>query len=179
VAGMLAALEEAGELDDTLVVYTADNGMDFPRGYPNLYDHGARMFLAVRWGRRVPGGRMLDDFVNLVDLAPTFLEAAGVAVPAEMTGRSLVPLLRDPLHPWERPALTTHGQGNHAVRSERWRYIRYADGGEELYDHERDPHEWHNLAASPAHAAVRAEHARWLPRADAPPLGRKARKKAD
>jgi N-sulfoglucosamine sulfohydrolase len=93
VAGMLAALDEAGELDDTLVVYTADNGMDFPRGYPNLYDHGARMFLAIRWGRRVPGGRTLDDFVNLIDLAPTFLEAAGVAVPPEMTGRSLVPLL--------------------------------------------------------------------------------------
>jgi hypothetical protein len=90
-----------------------------------------------------------------------------------------VPLLRDPRHPWDRPALTTHGQGNHAVRSERWRYIRYADGGEELYDHERDPHEWTNLADSPAHAAVRAEHARWLPRTDAPPLGRKGRKKAD
>jgi hypothetical protein len=65
------------------------------------------------------------------------------------------------------------------VRSERWRYIRYADGGEELYDHERDPHEWTNLAGSPEHAAIRAEHARWLPRADAPPLGRKGRKKAD
>lgn len=93
VAGMLAALDEAGELENTLVVYTADNGMDFPRGYPNLYDHGTRMFLAIRWGRRAAGGRTVDDFVNLVDLAPTFLEAGGVAVPAEMTGRSLVPIL--------------------------------------------------------------------------------------
>lgn len=94
VGEMLAALERAGQLENTLIVFTADNGMDFPRSYPNLYDYGTRMFMAMRWGDRVRGGRTVEDFVTLTDLAPTFLEAAGVKVPADMTGRSLMPLLR-------------------------------------------------------------------------------------
>jgi hypothetical protein len=69
----------------------------------------------------------------------------------------------------ERPAITTHGPDSHAVRSERWRYIRYADGSEELYDLEADPNEWSNVASDPARAAVVAEHRRWLPPASAPP----------
>lgn len=94
VGEMIAALERAGQLENTLIVFTADNGMDFPRSYPNLYDYGTRMFMAMRWGDRVRGGRSVEDFVTLTDLAPTFLEAAGVTVPADMTGRSLMPILR-------------------------------------------------------------------------------------
>jgi len=75
------------------------------------------------------------------------------------------------------PALTTHGRGNHALRNERWRYIRYADGGEELYDHEKDPNEWTNLAGRPEFAAVKASLAKWLPRTDASAAGRGGRKK--
>jgi N-sulfoglucosamine sulfohydrolase len=90
---MLAVLESMGQLANTLIVYTADNGMDFPRGYPNLYDYGTHMFMAVRWGDRVKGGRTVDDFVNLIDLAPTFLEAAGLPVTSAMTGRSLMTIL--------------------------------------------------------------------------------------
>jgi N-sulfoglucosamine sulfohydrolase len=93
VGDMLESLETAGELENTLIVFTADNGMDFPRGYPNLYDYGTHMFLAIRWGKRVREGPTVDDFVNLIDLAPTFLEAAGVSVPAAMTGRSLMKIL--------------------------------------------------------------------------------------
>ena len=90
---MLATLEEAGELDDTLVVVTADNGMPFPRAKTTLYDWGVRMPLAIRWGARVRGGLTSHAFVSHTDLAPTFLAAAGVAIPAEMTGRDLLPLL--------------------------------------------------------------------------------------
>lgn len=63
----------------------------------------------------------------------------------------------------------TYMPGNHAVRTDRWRYIRYADGSEELYDHDADPREWHNLAAKPELADVIEEHRRWLPTTDAPP----------
>ena len=67
-------------------------------------------------------------------------------------------------------ALTTHGLGNHALRNERWRYIRYADGGEELYDHQNDPNEWTNLAGKPEFATVKTELAKWLPKTDAQPV---------
>jgi arylsulfatase A-like enzyme len=67
------------------------------------------------------------------------------------------------------PAITTHNVGNHAVRSERWRYIRYADGSEELYDMQRDPNEWTNVVREPKLAGVIREHARWLPKNNAPP----------
>jgi len=79
VGEMLKLIEQAGQLDNTLVVITSDNGMPFPRAKANLYDLGSRMPLAIRWPKRVPGGRTADDFVNLTDLAPMFLEAAGLA----------------------------------------------------------------------------------------------------
>ena len=69
--------------------------------------------------------------------------------------------------PW--PAITTHNQGNHAVRTEHWRYIRYADGSEELYDHRTDPNEWTNLAGDPKHAEIKRELAGWLPKRNEPP----------
>ena len=87
---LLKRLEEIGELDNTLVVVSGDHGAPgFPHGKCNLYDFGASVSLAVRWGG-ARGGRVVDDLVSLTDLAPTFLELGGVAVPAEMTGRSLV-----------------------------------------------------------------------------------------
>ena len=93
VAVTLDILAKAGELDNTIVVMTGDHGMPFPRHKCNLYDSGTHVPLAVRWGAKVGRGRRVKDFVSLADLAPTFLAAAGVAVPEQMTGRSLVNLL--------------------------------------------------------------------------------------
>ncbi len=90
---VLTALERTGRLENTLVVDTSDNGMPFPRAKANLYDYGTRMPLAVSWPARFGSGRVIDDFVSQTDLAPTFMEAAGVAIPPEMTGRSLLPIL--------------------------------------------------------------------------------------
>ena len=90
---MLDELERRGELDNTIVVVTSDNGMAFPRAKATLYDSGARVPLAIRWGARLRPGRVIEDFVSFTDFAPTFLEAAGVAVPPEATGRSLLPVL--------------------------------------------------------------------------------------
>ncbi len=86
-------LEDAGELENTIVVMSGDHGMPFPRHKCNLYDAGTRVPLAVRWGAKAPGGRRVADFVSFTDLAPTFLEAAGAAVPEQMTGRSLLDIL--------------------------------------------------------------------------------------
>ncbi len=90
---VIQALEAAGQLDRTLVVFTSDNGMPFPRAKANLYDGGTRVPLAIRFPGRVTPGRTLTDLVVLTDLAPTLLEAAGATPIAGMTGRSLLPLL--------------------------------------------------------------------------------------
>ncbi|HSG70106.1 MAG TPA: sulfatase/phosphatase domain-containing protein, partial [Planctomycetaceae bacterium] len=94
VGDALRALEEIGELDNTIVLMTGDHGMPFPRCKSNLYDTGTRVPLAVRWGDQIQPGREVTDFVSTTDLAPTFLSLAGVEIPDEMTGRSLIPLLK-------------------------------------------------------------------------------------
>lgn len=93
VATALKQLEEAGELDNTIIVMTGDHGMPFPRCKGNLYDWGSRVPLAIRWGDKVKPGRTLSDFTSLTDLAPTFLTAAGIDVPEVMTGNNLLPIL--------------------------------------------------------------------------------------
>lgn len=94
VGEAMALLEKAGKLDNTMVIMTADNGWPFPRGKANLYDAGTRQPLAVRWPAGIlKAGVVCDDFINLMDIAPTFLEAAGLPPLQEMTGRSILPLL--------------------------------------------------------------------------------------
>jgi len=83
----------------------------------------------------------------------------------------------DPLRQWAYPALTTHHPGNHAVRTERWRYIRYANGDEELYDHDNDPNEWRNLASDPRFADVKQRLAEHVPKTNAPYAPRLPRQK--
>ncbi len=93
VGELLAALESKGELDNTLVVVTGDNGLPFPRCKSNLYDLGTMVPLAIRWPGKIQPGRVVTDFVSLQDLAPTFLEIGGLKPPSEMTGRSLMQIL--------------------------------------------------------------------------------------
>ena len=96
--------------------------------------------------------------------------AALAALPAPahpLEGLSLVPQLRAAAAPRQRPALSTHNQGNHAVVTEDWRFIRYVDGSEELYDLRADPHEWNNLAT--ARPEIREELRKHLPTVDRGP----------
>ncbi len=98
---------------------------------------------------------------------------------SKFEGVSLEPLLEDPNSEWEHVALSTLGQNNHAVRDERWRYIRYADGSEELYDHQTDPNEWTNLASespTPSHAEVIARLRKHLPETNRPQRGTESKK---
>ncbi len=92
-AAAIAVLEKSGQLDNTVVIYTSDNGWQMPRGLANCYDAGSRVPLAVRWGKRLSPGRRVDDFVNVADLGPTFLELAGLQVPPEMTMRGIQSLI--------------------------------------------------------------------------------------
>lgn len=91
---MLTTLEERGELENTLVVVTSDNGMPFPRAKANLYEYGIHMPLAVMWHNGIPGGRVVDDLISFTDLAPTFLQAGQAPIPEMMTGKSFLDVLR-------------------------------------------------------------------------------------
>lgn len=91
---ILALLQQAGELDNTVIVYTSDNGMPFPRAKSTNYEYGTHIPLVVRWGAAAKDLRRADEFISLVDIAPTFLTLAGLPVPAAMSGRSFDALLQ-------------------------------------------------------------------------------------
>jgi arylsulfatase A-like enzyme len=106
--------------------------------------------------------------VELLDIFPTLLELCGLPARQDLEGHSIAAQLKDASAPREFPAITTHNQGNHTVRTEKWRYIRYADGSEELYDEQADPNEWKNLAGDSNYTEVKAGLAKWLPKKDVP-----------
>ena len=108
------------------------------------------------------GSGVCDQPVSLLDLYPTLTELAEPAPIDSHDGVSLERLLRNPRTSWNRPAVIEFQQGNAAVRSDRFRYIRYHDGGEELYDHQSDPYEWNNLASDPQHAEVIEKLRGWI-----------------
>ena len=93
VAAYMALVGEMGQLENTIVIITSDNGWQFPRGLANLYDAGTKVPLIVYWPKSFKGGRVINDFVTLNDLAPTFLELAGIEIPETMTARSLLDIL--------------------------------------------------------------------------------------
>lgn len=95
VAKAIQLLEEAGELDNTIIVMTGDHGMPFPRCKGNLYDYGTRVPLAIRWGNQIESGQRVSDFVSFTDFAPTFLKAVGISIPEQMTGKSILPILKN------------------------------------------------------------------------------------
>ncbi len=96
----LQALEAAGELDRTLVIVTSDHGMPFPYVKGQIHEDGFHLPLAMRWGQTIKPGRVVEDFINVRDLAPTYLELAGLPPHAQMTGRSLLKILRSPQSGW-------------------------------------------------------------------------------
>lgn len=93
LAKIVAHLERIGELDNTLIIITSDNGMPFPRAKATLYESGTRVPFAVQWPAKIKGGQVIGDLISFVDVAPTILEATGLSIPTAMTGRSLLPRL--------------------------------------------------------------------------------------
>lgn len=128
---ILAKLEEAGELEDTLIIVTSDNGMAFPRAKANVYEYGIHMPLAIRWGARTPAGREVDDLTGFVDLTATILEAAGVSPPEEYppSGKSILPILESDesglIEP-ERDAVFAARERHSSSRYNNWTYPQRA-----------------------------------------------------
>jgi arylsulfatase A-like enzyme len=172
VGRLLDALDASEHAEDTIVVFWGDHGWHLGEKHhwqkSTLWEEASRApLLFVVPGMAAPGGRC-QRTVSFLDVHPTLVELCGLPPKSGLEGESLVPLLKDPQAPRARPALTTFKRGNHAVRSERWRYIRYRDGSEELYDVRSDESEWTNLASDRKYDAVKRDLARWLPETDAP-----------
>ncbi|MDO8539951.1 MAG: sulfatase [Opitutaceae bacterium] len=175
VGRLLDAFEKSPNRDNTIIVFWGDHGWSFGekdhwRKFALWEEPTRAPFIVVAPGV-TKGGGISTRPVDFMSIYPTLCELAGLPVPKHVEGDSILPLLRNPKAAWDRPAITTHGYQNHAVRTEQWRYIRYADGGEELYDETKDPYEWTNLAGKPEYAATKAQLAKWLPTKNAPHKG--------
>lgn len=182
VGRLVDGLEKSLHRDNTIVVFWGDHGWHLGEKHHwrkfALWEESARAPLVwVVPGVTQPGG-VCGRPVDFMSIYPTLCDLADIAIPEHVEGPSLRPLLTDPSAPWDRPALTTFHRHNHSLRSETWRYIRYSDGGEELYNHDADPYEWTNLASDPRHAQVKSDLAQWLPKTNREELPRGAPAKA-
>ena len=174
VGRVIDAFDRSDYADNTVIVLWSDHGWHLGeklhwRKFSLWEEATHNVLMMVAPGVTKPGQRCGRP-VNMVDIYPTLIELCSLAGKRELEGRSLVPLLRNPAAEWERPALTTHGKDNHSLRTERWRYIRYSDGTEELYDRTADEMEWDNLASKPRYNRVREQLARWLPKKNVPEI---------
>ena len=177
---VLDALDEGPHAGDTIVILFSDHGYHLGEKQRwskfSLWERTTRVPLVIS----LPdgGGAKCGQPVELLSLYPTLIELCGLPANPGLEGVSLRPLLEDPEANWDQVAISTLGQDNHAVRDDRWRYIRYADGSEELYDHRTDPDEWKNLAAGKpkaVHAEVMARLRKHLPETNAPQRGTRPR----
>jgi len=184
IGRVLDALDRSPQADSTIVVLWGDHGWHLGQKEHwrkhALWEASTRTTLVIALPKDSPAatstiatqrGAQCDRVVSLIDLYPTLLELAGLPPRRGLDGQSIAPLLEDPSLPWKRPALTTYGENNHSLRSSRYRYIRYQDETEELYDHLSDPNEWNNLAdqnPTAEHRAVIEELAEHLPSENKP-----------
>ncbi|RAV29580.1 sulfatase [Sinomicrobium soli] len=173
IGKVLDALGESAYKDNTIVVLWSDHGYHLGEKQSfrkfSLWEEATRSPLIIYDPRKKSGqNRVCKEAISLTDLYRTVAGLTATPIPEYADGTSLVPWLDDPLRKREQPAIITWGRGNYAVRTKDWRYIRYFDHSEELYDHRSDPNEWNNLAKDPNHQAKLKELAGWLPTREAP-----------
>ena len=171
VGKVLDALDASPYADNTYVVLWGDHGYHIGEknrfGKHSVWEEATRTPLMIAGPGIAPG--MTQKPAGLIDLYPTLLDLCGLPANPANEGHSLRPVLDDPVAAdWPYVALTTYGRNNHGVRDERYRYIRYEDGSEELYDHEDDAHEWNNVAADPTYEEIKQRLASHLPEVNAP-----------
>jgi arylsulfatase A-like enzyme len=168
---VIDALSAGPNAGKTVVVFTSDHGWYL--GQKQMWHKGKLWEEATHVPLTIlaPGITKEDSVSNqpvcLLDLYPTICELALLKQPEHLDGETLLPLLKDPSLVRTRPVVTTMGGGagaSYAARDARWRYIRYADGSEELYDHETDSHEWTNLAGKPEHDGLKKSLGEWFPK---------------
>lgn len=174
VGRVIEALDQSGRADNTIIILWSDHGWHLGEKHrwrkTTLWEESTRVpFIVVAPGVTTPGTRS-SRTVSLIDIFPTVAELVRLQPPSYLEGSSLVPLLRNPDAIWDKPAISTLGFGNHAVRTEDFRYIRYSDGSEELYDHKLDPNEWINLANDSSYIDVIDELSEMIPELNTPDI---------
>ena len=173
IGRVLDALDRSGHADNTIVVLWGDHGWHL--GEKNhwrkhaLWDVSTRTPLIFSAPRGVAKDKLCQRPVSLIDIYPTLIDLCDLPKRRGLDGQSLKFLLENPERKWDRPVVITYGLNNHAVQTERWRYIRYCDGGQELYDHDHDPNEWTNLASIPKYSPQKTKLAKWLPSTNGEP----------
>jgi len=171
---VLDALDNGPHANNTIVVLFSDHGYHLGEKQRwskfSLWERTTHVPLIIS----LPGGSKgkCGKPVELLSIYPTLIELCGLPANPKLEGVSLQRLLDNPNADWKHVAISTLGQNNHAVRDERWRYIRYADGSEELYDHQVDPNEWNNIASKPLrsglHTKVIGRLKKHLPKTNSP-----------
>ncbi len=169
---VVAALEKSPYRDNTVIVLWSDHGFHHgeKRSFTkfSLWEESTRVpFIIIDPRMKTLAGEKCNSPVSLINIYPTLVEMCGLPEKTGLDGRSLVPLLKKPETIWNQPALTTWGRGNYAMRNENWRYIRYFDGSEELYNHQDDPNEWTNLANDAKYKSIKTDLAKWIPKSEA------------
>lgn len=175
VGRLMDAFDQSEYKDNTIICFWGDHGWHLGEKHHwrkfALWEEATRAPLIwVVPGVTKPGG-MCDRTIDYMTIYPTLTELCGIPKPGHVQGESIRPLLVDPRATWDKPALTTFKFMNHAVRSEGWRYIHYANGDEELYDEKKDQYEWTNLATNPEFAKMKADLGQYLPKDNHPDIG--------
>lgn len=172
VGRVIDALESSRYAKNTIIVLWSDHG--FHQGEKrsfrkfSLWEEATRVpfiILDPRPGQMKSG--ICNEAVSLINVYRTLGELSGIEVPQYVDGTSLVKQIRNPAAKVTAPAITTWGRGNYSLRDDHWRYTRYFDGTEELYDHRNDPNEWNNLAESPEAASTKKKLAVFFPENEA------------
>jgi iduronate 2-sulfatase len=175
VGKVLDALHGSPYAANTVVVLWSDHGQHLgeKRHWRKqcLWEESTRVPLAFVIPGSTSNGHPSKRPVSLLDIYPTLIELCELPPLDVLEGQSLVPLLKNPTVAWDRPAVTTWHYRNHSVRGERWHYIVYRDGSEELYDHDSDPQEFRNLAGQNEYHEIVTALRRWLPKTNTLPSG--------
>jgi arylsulfatase A-like enzyme len=161
IGRILAALDASPYADNTIVVLFSDHGNHLTEKHrwhkDTLWRESTRVPLVIRAPGMAGNGVASPRMASLLDIYPTLADLIGVEAPSHLEGRSLRPLLENPLRKWDHAAITNRRPGEASIRTEDWAYIRYADGSEELYNRRHDPREWINLASVPEYAQVKQQ----------------------